>query len=144
MERNTLELTLTSSETAALLDVHPSTVKRWARRADSEDAAELGLPERYLYLYAMLSAFLFPLLANTNGFLQSLLRLLSGTSQPDAQFTQRPSEPAVLVSTGIAMFVLTLMIAYHAGLLRRGERVCRNRFRICLYCDFDFCSEVKS
>jgi excisionase family DNA binding protein len=29
VERITLELTLTSSETAALLDVHPSTVKRW-------------------------------------------------------------------------------------------------------------------
>jgi len=34
VERMTLELTLTSSETAALLDVHPSTVKRWCNEGE--------------------------------------------------------------------------------------------------------------
>ncbi len=56
MERITAELTLTSSETADLLDVHPSTVKRWCndgelpfdtthgghRRIRLEDAVELA------------------------------------------------------------------------------------------------------
>ncbi|MFN2103811.1 MAG: DUF5671 domain-containing protein, partial [Candidatus Promineifilaceae bacterium] len=52
---------------------------RWAGRESGQNTDGRFLPERFLYLYVMIGAFLIPLISNADGFLQSALRLVSGT-----------------------------------------------------------------
>jgi hypothetical protein len=88
---------------------------RWASR---DAAGSRLLPERFLYLYVMIGAFLVPLISNANGFLQALLRLLSSTP-PLRQFAinDLPDE-AKLLYTAVAMLVLGVMLFYHTRLLK--------------------------
>jgi hypothetical protein len=88
---------------------------RWASR---DTVGSRLLPERFLYLYVMIGAFLVPLISNANGFLQALLRLLSSTP-PLRQFsTNDLPDEAKLIYTAVAILVLGLMLFYHTRLLK--------------------------
>jgi hypothetical protein len=94
---------------------------RWAAREVGENAKTPLLPERFLYLYFMIGAFLIPLLSNANGFIQSLLRLVSGTPQQVQYVNEFLPDGARLVYTAVAVIILALMITYHARLLQEDR-----------------------
>ncbi len=95
---------------------------RWAGRGAGENGREGDLPARFLYLYFMIGAFLAPLLANANGFLQSLLRLVTGTPRIVPYYENAIPDRANLIYTAVAILVLSLMLFYHARLLRAERR----------------------
>lgn len=96
---------------------------QWARKPYADDASDKQAPvERALYLYFMIGAFLIPLVANANGFIQSLLRLAGGMPALRPFFSDALPDRANLAYTGTAVFVLALMLAFHTRLLRQDRR----------------------
>jgi hypothetical protein len=70
----------------------------------------------------MIGAFLVPLVSNANGFMQSGLRLASGTP-PRVQYADEfLPDGTRLVYTAVAVLILALMLAYHARLLQEDRR----------------------
>jgi FtsH-binding integral membrane protein len=94
---------------------------RWAGRESGQNTDGRFLPERFLYLYVMIGAFLIPLISNADGFLQSALRLVSGTP-PQVQFSNEfLPDGTRLIYTAVAVLVLSLMLLYHARMLQEDR-----------------------
>jgi len=84
----------------------------WAQRLASSDVKEKGATLRRTYLYGMMAAFLIPMIANVDGFIGSILRLLSDIDPP-RWFPNRLSPQNDLLNAGIAIVILGLLWFYH-------------------------------
>jgi hypothetical protein len=84
----------------------------WAQRLASNDVEEKRATLRRIYLYSMMVAFLIPMIANVDGLIGSLLRLVFDIDPPRAFYSSLVPQHDLL-NAGIAIVVLGLLWFYH-------------------------------
>lgn len=84
----------------------------WAQRLANNDPIERGATLRRAYLYGMMAVFLIPLIANIDGFVGSLIRVITDI-RPPRYFYFDLSPQNDLLNSGIAIVVLGLLWFYH-------------------------------
>ncbi len=95
----------------------------WAERLAQRDEEERQAPLRAFYLYAMVTVFLAPFIANTYGFVQSGLRLLLNAEQTIPAWSSELPSQDNLIYTATAMLVLALLAGYHLWVIRTNRQV---------------------
>ena len=84
----------------------------WARRLANGDPEEKAAIVRRAYLYGMMAAFLIPMIANVDGFVGSLLRIIVDVDPPRWFYTSL-SPQNDLLNSAIAIVILGLLWLYH-------------------------------
>jgi hypothetical protein len=94
----------------------------WAQRLANNDPIERGATLRRAYLYGMMAVFLIPIIANIDGFVGSLIRLITDI-RPPRDFYIDLSPQNELLNSVIAIVVLGLLWFYHKRTVSSDARL---------------------